>query len=141
MGRTILTEDDVVDAVCSSLEERGWTILARASAMQRGNDIEAERDGVRLIVEAKGAGSSKPGTARYGHVFNRNQVFDHVAKAVLKGLRVASTGTARAALALPDNEDHRREVRQVARALTEVDIGVFWVSDGREVTLEAPWGV
>lgn len=141
MGKAILTEDDVVDAVCSCLTEHGWSILSRATAMQHGHDIEAERDGARLIVEAKGAGSSKAGTARYGLAFNRNQVFDHVAKAVLKALRVASSGGARAAIALPDNEDHRREVGQVARALTTVNVGVFWVTDGRQVKLEAPWGV
>src|SRR5262245_30728507 len=135
----ILTEDVVVDAVCDYLIDRGWTIVTRATAIQHGYDLEAERNGDRLIAEAKGAGSSKSGTARFGLTFSRNQVFDHVAKAILKALRVATLGGALAAIALPDNVDHRREVELVAGALAGAEVGVFWVADDRSVRLEAPW--
>lgn len=94
----------------------------------------------RLVIEAKGAGSSKPGTARYGKAFNRGQVFDHVAKAILKALRVASVGNARAGVALPDNADHRREIDLVRPALHRAGIVVFWVADDRTATIDAPGG-
>jgi len=103
----MITEDDVIDAISDHLVARGWRVLSRATAMQHGDDLVAEKDGQRLEIEAKGAGSSKPGTARYGQHFSKGQVFDHVAKAVFKALRVASAGTALAAIALPDNPDHR----------------------------------
>lgn len=137
----MLTEDDVIDAVRDLLVERGWTIVARATAIQRGHDLVAERQGGRLIIEAKGAGSSKQGTARYGQAFSAGQVFDHVSKAILKALRVAAAGSDRAAVALPDNPHHRNEIAQVHEALDRVDVGVFWVTEVGTVKLEARWEV
>lgn len=133
-----LTEDQVVDAVCRKLSEDGFVIVQRALATQHGVDIEAQKDGQALMIEAKGAGSSKVGTARYGQEFNSNQVFDHVAKAVLKAMRVVSSGRARAGIALPDNAAHRREVEQVAAAVRLAGITVFWVRDDGEVRIDSP---
>ena len=98
----MLTEDDIIDAVRDHLIRHGWNIVARATATQRGYDLVAERGGRRLIVEAKGEGSSKESSARYGQSFNKGQVFDHVAKAILKALRVAVSGANGAAIAVPD---------------------------------------
>jgi hypothetical protein len=131
-----LTEDQVVDAVCRKLAEDGFTIVQRALATQHGVDIEAQKDGVSLLIEAKGAGSSKAGTARYGQEFNSNQVYDHVAKAVLKAMRVVSAGNARAGIALPDNASHRREVDLVAAALQQAGITVFWVGNDGGVRID-----
>jgi Holliday junction resolvase-like predicted endonuclease len=136
---TTLTEDRVIDAVCRKLSEDGYTIIQRASAVQHGYDIVARKDGRDLIIEAKGAGSSKSGTARYGMEFNSGQVFDHVAKAVLKAMRIVSSHTARAGVALPDNQSHRREIEQVAAALRDAGVAVFWVNDRDEVRIDAPW--
>jgi Holliday junction resolvase-like predicted endonuclease len=136
----ILTEDQVVDAVCRKLASDGYSIVHRALATQHGYDIVARKDGVDLIVEAKGAGSSKAGTARYGFEFNSNQVFDHVAKAVLKALRVASSEQARAGIAFPDNARHRREVERVAPALRRAGVAVFWVDNEGNVRTDAPAG-
>ena len=69
----------------------------------------------------------------------RNQVFDHVAKPVLKAMRVVTAGDGRAAVALPDNVDHRREIDQIGNALHTAGIGVFLVSESEEVRLESPW--
>lgn len=135
----MLTEDDVVNKVRDYLVRHGWQIVSRASARQHGIDLVAERDGVTLEVEAKGAGSSKSETARYGKHFNKSQVFDHVAKAVLKALRVTSVGTSLAAIALPDNQDHRNEVKRASLALHRAGIGVFWVSESGAVLVDAPW--
>lgn len=141
MGQAVLTEDAVIDAVRDYLVERRWSIVRRATAMERGDDLVAERSGERLVIEAKGAGSSKEGTARYGKPFSRGQVFDHVAKAILKALRVATSGAARAAIALPDNVDHRREIQLVNESLARLEVGVFWVAMDGGVELESPWHV
>jgi hypothetical protein len=133
-----MTEDQVVDAVCRKLSEDGFVIVQRALATQHGVDIEALKDGVALLIEAKGAGSSKVGTPRYGQEFSSNQVFDHVAKAVLKAMRVVSSGRARAGIALPDNAAHRREVEQVAPALRHAGVTVFWADDEGGVRVDAP---
>ncbi|MBI5491830.1 MAG: hypothetical protein HY893_02730 [Deltaproteobacteria bacterium] len=126
----ILTEDEVIDAVIGFLRGEGWEISSRATAKakQRGYDIEATRGTERLIVEAKGAGSSIDGSPRHGHEFDRTQVFDHVAKAILKALRVVAGHSGRAAVAFPDNKNHREEVKQVHEALMTLGIIIFWVS-------------
>jgi Holliday junction resolvase-like predicted endonuclease len=135
----MLTEDQVVDAVCQFLQEEGYKIIQRATATQRGHDIVAQKGGIDLVIEAKGAGSSKAGTARFGMEFNSSQVFTHVAKAVLKAMRIVSSGPRRAGVALPNTEIHRREIDQVATALRKAGIGVFWVSEPAAVQLDAPW--
>ena len=133
------TEDQVIDAVSEYLESRSWRVITRATAIQRGDDLVVERNSERLIIEAKGAGSSKVGTARYGKTFNKGQVFDHVAKAVLKALRVITVGEARAGVALPGDAAHRGEVAKIRAALEWLDIVVFWVDERGTVTVEAQW--
>lgn len=134
-------EDDVVNAVVELLEKRGWTIESVAYAHERGDDIVAAKGGVRLRVEVKGAGSSKSGTKRYGLPFTGNQVGSHVGVAVVRALRWASGGDYRAALAFPDNTHHRAQVDAITPALAKVGIGVFWVTEGMQVTLNSPWNL
>jgi hypothetical protein len=129
----VLTEDEVVDAVCGWLRANGYEITQQLLATQRGFDIVARKDGVGLVVEAKGAGSSKAHTARHGKEFDSGQVFSHVAKAVLKALRVVSEGESRGAIALPDNVAHRKEVAQIQTALANAGVIVFWVDEQRHV--------
>ena len=123
----MLTEDQVVDAVRSHLEQEGWLIRSFAHAHQHGDDVVAEREGRRLVVEAKGEGSSKEGTRRYGRPFTRNQVGTHVAVATYRALTVVSRGE-EAAIALPENDHHLRAVQSTATALNRLGIRVFWVS-------------
>jgi hypothetical protein len=132
----ILTEDEVIDAVIRFLKDDGWAIVSRCRASERGEDIVASRNFQRLVVEAKGAGSSKPDTNRYGDEFNKGQVFDHVGKAVLESLRVVGRRDTSAAIALPDNDSHRAEIAQVEDALRKLGISVFWVSVDGVVRLD-----
>lgn len=97
----MLTENDVIEAVCAELSRRGWKTKSTATTRERGDDIVAEKGEAMLLIEAKGATSSKPTTARHGLEFNSGQVHAHVAVAVLRALRVASEGEARAGLAWP----------------------------------------
>jgi len=136
----MLTEDEVIDAVIGFLKGAGWEIRSRATAEQHGYDIEAARRAECLIVEAKGAGSSKAHTNRYGREFSRGQVFDHVAKAILKALRVVAGREAHAAVAFPDNKNHREEVEQVHEALMTLGIKVFWVSADGTVRVDGRKG-
>lgn len=133
---SVLTEDQIINAVRGFLERDGWSVQSQASASEHGDDLVATRNGVRLVTEAKGAGSSKPGTIRYGKEFSGKQVFDHVAKAILKALRVVSGVGTRAAIALPDNDHHRKEVEGVSPALKKLGVGVFWVSSDRKVRFD-----
>jgi hypothetical protein len=68
--------------------DRDYTILHRSYATQHGYDIIAlSRNGVELIIEAKGQTSSIKDTNRYGKEFTPSQKFDHVSKAVIKALQ------------------------------------------------------
>ena len=133
---SFLYEDDVVRATMRYLVARGWTIESFCLAHQRGDDIVATRSGERLIVEAKGAGSSKEGTKRFGQAFDGKQVGTHVAVAVHRALGVWSGGAAFAGLAFPDNAHHRSKVAPVLPALAELGITVFWVSAEGQASAE-----
>jgi len=144
----VLYEDDVVEAVCRHLERNDYVIRQSLTSVQHGHDIIADKQGDptwTLYVEAKGEGSSKATTARYGSPFNSGQVFDHVAKAVLKALRVASWGTteppSRAGIALPENAAHVKEIEMVSRALRNAGVAVFWVGQDKRVHVESPWPI
>lgn len=135
----VLLEDDVVDAVVAFLGSKGWVIESTAHAHERGDDIVAFKGDERLLVEAKGAGSSKVTTRRYGEHFTGNQVASHIGVAVVRALRWASNGNERPALAFPDNPHHRSRVKDIAPALAHVGVGIFWVAEDRQVELQAPW--
>lgn len=66
----MLTEGAVINLLCEHLVADGWKVVSRAMPDQRGTDVVATRAGVRLEVEAKGEGSSKAHTARFGKPFN-----------------------------------------------------------------------
>lgn len=135
----MLTENDIVSSVCTYLEERGWTIASRCDTGQRGTDIVAERDGQRLLVEAKGGTSSKDFTNRFGKPFSPSQVSDHVANAVFTALELRSREPdSLVAVALPDDKGHRRFVDVVEPSLERLGIGAFWVSGDRVVSV---WGL
>jgi hypothetical protein len=138
----MLFENEVVDAVAAFIRHHGWVIESMAHAHQRGDDIAATKGDWRLLVEAKGASSSKPGTSRYGRAFTSNQVGSHVGVAVLRALRWASIEGVRPALAFPDNPHHRAHVDPIATSLTTLGVAVFWVSEAtHDVLPQAPWPV
>jgi hypothetical protein len=130
----VLTEDAVIRAVRDHLVAGGWQIVSQAAPDQHGVDLAAVRNGTRLEVEAKGGGSSKPHTARYGQPFTTAQVRVHVGEAVLTALKVVATGTARAAVAFPDTPRHRAQAGPVESVLHRLGIAVYWVCEDGSVT-------
>ena len=130
----MLYEDDVVAAVVAHLRADGWEIESTALAKQHGDDIVATRNAERLVVEAKGEGSSKSHTTRFGSPFTKQQASVHIAVALLRSMRVISEGTSSAAIALPSVDSHRREVDRVAPALLLAGIRVYWVDPDMRVT-------
>jgi hypothetical protein len=126
----LLTEDDVVNAVCAYLETLGWEIVVRATTTQRGPDIVARREpGHELVVEAKGATSARRGSPRFGRPFDSAQVRVHVAEALYVAATTLAHGnpTQRAAVALPDDVLHHRFIDAIAPLLRRLEIAVFWV--------------
>jgi hypothetical protein len=141
---TELTENDVVGAVCCFVQHHGWRIESRASTTERGVDVVARSpNGALLRVEAKGATSSKAGTARRGKSFTPAQIKTHVSRAFFTAAASVGPATARrptrSAMALPETQHHRLLIDQIHAALAELEIGVFWVQSLDAVRLDAPW--
>lgn len=86
----MIYEDQVVAAVVAHLRRDGWNVESTALATQHGDDIVATRHDERLVVEAKGEGSSKAHTKRFGSPFTNQQASVHIAVAVLRSMRVVS---------------------------------------------------
>lgn len=136
-----LTENDVVALVASYLAENGWQILSQASTTERGVDIEASKDSLRLAVEAKGATSASQGTARFGKPFDRNQVRSHVSRAFFTAASALSCEESRrTAMAFPDTPNHREFVTTIDQAIRQLQIGIFWVTPDA-VELSGEWHV
>lgn len=131
----LLTEDEVVAAVREHLSEAGWEIRAWALATEQGDDIVAEKEGRRLIIEAKGEGSSKSHTARFGSSFTSNQVNNHVSRAVYRALRTLAEGSG-AGVAFPDGPLHRNAMGAVLPVTSKLGISVFWVNRLGQVSVE-----
>ena len=142
----MLTEPDVVDAVCSFLHSWGYEILQKLEPVQRGYDIIAVKHGTPdrvLYIEAKGGTSSKPETARYGKPFNGAQIRVHVAEALYNAVAILVTtdpnAEIRAGIALPVTDKHQLLIKRIAPALAQLNIAVLWVAEDRQVQVASPW--
>lgn len=135
-----LNENEVVEAVCKHLEARGMTDVKSCTTKQQGYDIIARYpDSDRLlIIEAKGATSARPGSARFEAGFSRNQVRAHVAKAFYAAAAALQkeAGKADAAIALPDTENHRHFVAAIKSSLKHLGISVLWVNSVGDIDTE-----
>lgn len=97
----MLTESQVIDAVCRHLRRKGWRIVSRCNKSERGDDVVAEykADGRLALIEAKGETSSKKHTNRFGMAFNSRQVSSHVSRAFFRAAQTVGSRT-RGAIAL-----------------------------------------
>jgi Holliday junction resolvase-like predicted endonuclease len=128
----MITENDVIDLLCSYLRQEGYEIVQCLNTGQKGVDVIAKKAKLTYYVEAKGETSSKQHTNRYGKAFSANQIKSHVSRAVLSAMTILNSQPAshhtRAAVALPDTTGHRTLIKTIAKPLTDLGILVFWVS-------------
>ena len=129
----MLHENIIVDHVCDHLSRLDWTVESRCHERQRGDDIVAHRGPLRLRVEAKGEGSADPSSNRAGLAFSRGQVIDHVGKAFYRAAAIRDQGD-QAAMAFPDNANHREAVSRITASISDLGITVFWVDPAGTVT-------
>jgi hypothetical protein len=139
----MLSEGDVIAAVCRELRLRGYEITQQLSTSQKGYDIVAvKRAGhvSTIYVEAKGETSSRSGSGRYGKAFDASQVRDHVGAALYKAcVALGEYPAARAAVALPDTPRHRSSEAAIHLSLIALGVGLMWVRPDRTVVADAPW--
>jgi hypothetical protein len=134
-----MNENDVIAGICGYLEEHGYEIRQRLHTTQQGVDIIARElvSGRDLVIEAKGATSSREGSPRFGKEFTGTQVFDRVAKGVFTTLELRAEYPDRAqtdvALAVPDSSGFRRYLEPVKHELSAAGLRVFLV--GHDLTV------
>lgn len=129
----MLSENHVIDAVCDHLVGGGYVIKSRAYTTFRGHDIHATKPGeADLLVEAKGEGSNNRKSNRFGKIFTKNQVNDHVGRALIRAFHNKAKRFD-SAIAFPDNSDHRNEVIPILSLLKMAGLRVFLVSSALRV--------
>lgn len=132
----MLTENDVISAACSKIQELGFNIVQSLHTSEKGIDIIARKDEVTLYVEAKGETSASLTSSRYGKPFNPNQIDSHISRALLTGCKLIhqkQNEVFKVAIALPDNAGHRKVINQIQTVLDTLGIVMIWVSKDRVV--------
>ncbi len=136
----MLTENDVVSAVCFKLKEMDFEIRQALHTSEKGIDIIAYKDNYTLFIEAKGETSASKLSSRYGKPFNQNQIKNHIGKALLAVSRIISehkdSRDIGVAIALPDNGGHRKIISEIEYTLKKLGIYVFWVKDVNTVEIK-----
>ena len=133
----MIYEDFVIGSVARHLAERNYETLEQANVNKSGIDLIMKQRVTkeRIFVEAKGQGSSKPKSNRYGQEFTESQVFDCVAKAVFKAMETQNredfTESDISCVAFPLTEKFRRWQSKIRPKLAMMHIVTFWVeADG-----------
>jgi hypothetical protein len=138
-------EGNIQAAVVTHLAATGWRIrrVADTASSEHGVDIEAERDGERLMIEVKGYPSStyargeRKGTAKPASV--GAQARTYFSNALLSGVLMRAEGpAARVVLAFPDVPTFSNLGRWVAGPLAAAGIEVWLVSEDGTVTETPP---
>jgi hypothetical protein len=134
-----LDENEIITAVCSHLERKGFTVKQRLHTTEQGVDIIAiDPTTARThYIEAKGGTSSRDGSARFGKEYTQSQVFDRVAKGVFTALELRAAHPNRetevVCLAVPDVRFFRRYLTPVAPQLAAAGLQVLFVSADHSV--------
>jgi hypothetical protein len=124
-----MNENQIVEAVCEFIEQQGGVIRQRLTTDEQGVDIIAEFLGEDCYIEAKGATSADPNSARFGMPFTRSQIFDRVSKGFYTAacLRQQHPGNSIVGLALPDTPVFREFALAVEEPANHLRIRFFWV--------------
>lgn len=134
----MLNENQIVDIVCNYLSKSGYEIERSSTTYDKGYDIVASNTkGVKLIIEAKGATSSKSSSNRFNKEFDRKQVVNHVSRALYSTVKVINKyPDYEVGIALPHNEFHIKAIKDIQNVIDLLKIKVFWVTENRDVILE-----
>lgn len=134
-----LTENDILEAVQRFLADRGYVIHQVRTTSQHGTDLVATSpNGKTCYVEAKGATSSKPGSARYDRQFTGSQARTHIAVAILKAfqlLQLHGGESTEVVIAIPNDRSHASIIASVSQPLRQSGVTVLFVNNDRSVEM------
>lgn len=137
-------EGNVVDALANYLTKQGWVITAKANThlKERGVDLQAQREGSTLLVEAKGYPSKfyrDPLKAMAVKPTNPiNQAQQWYSHALLKVMRLqTSYPDAVVALAFPDFPRYRTLFDETRGGLEKLGIAFILIAEDGQAHI---WG-
>lgn len=131
----MLTENDIVEAVCLYLLKSGYEIKQKLTTTQTGIDIIATNScGTTCFVEAKGATSSKRESSKFGKEFNKSQVKVHVGVALVAAFKVLNEfPNSESLIALPNNINHKSLIDNMRHPIQRSGISVLLIDDNLAV--------
>jgi len=124
----LLTENEVVDAMCHWLKAGGFRIESCCKDNKPGDDIHAiDRHGRNLFIECKGA------VSRSGNPLNQ---WRNVSGSFFNAVRDAVVIRPRDVhgIAVPDIPEAHELLDRLTETLNNLRIAVFWVSDASQVS-------
>ena len=117
------------------LSAEGWTIEDFCLGQTRGCDIVAVRNGVKMLVEVKGARASDDSPTKKRAYFDSGQIKTHFGKAIVKIMDDKHANPdAHFAIAHPNDVLIRNAIGHLTPALKALDIKHYWVSNDGTVT-------
>ena len=131
-----LTEDRTIELLLNHLKANEWIIISYCLGQQRGYDIVAERNGVKLYVEVKGARASDGSPTKKRKYFDSGQIKDHMGKAIVKSMETQNSfPNAKVAIAQPYDELIKKVIGKI---IPNIKLGIihFWVKSNGEVIEE-----
>ncbi|GIU70431.1 MAG: hypothetical protein KatS3mg002_1667 [Candidatus Woesearchaeota archaeon] len=133
-NENILSENEVVELLVKWLQNDNWIVKKKALGYQHGNDIEAERNGEQLIIEAKGI---KPNDSKKSHIFNNTQIQVHFGKALIKIMEEQTKNpSALTGIAQPNDETIKQTLKFCLPQVKKLNIILFWVNQDGEIIVE-----
>ena len=144
----MLSEIDVINAVCKKLESLGYAIRQSNKTTEHVIDIIAVKGGtlpIELYIEAKGEMSIKSGTTRAGKKLDSADMQSNVAEALYKTVAILSLKAEHdqvmAGMAFPDNPEYREYVQIIEPVLNQLGIAIFWARQKSSVEIVSAWGI
>ena len=125
-----LTEDEVVRILSKQLEIEGWEITKQCFGQTKGNDIEATKEGVNLIVEAKGAKSNDYSPTKKRDYFDSGQIKSHFGRALVKIMsEIEKNPENTYAIAHPADDLIKKTIGKLIPQLEKLNIKHYWVKN------------
>jgi hypothetical protein len=133
-NENILSENEVVNYLADWLQKQNWKITKKALNYQHGNDIEAEKNRDKLIIEAKGA---KPNNPKKTHTFNATQIQVHFGKALVKIMEQQTLfPNAQTGIAQPDAAIIKETLKVCLPQVKNLGIKLYWVQKDGKILVE-----
>lgn len=137
----MIDENKMVDIISLYLDEQGFDIIGKCNTKQKGTDIEAQKQNIKLLLEVKGETSSMD-SSKKGTPFKSSQILTRVGKAVVKVMELRdeykvnnNTHDTIVGIALPSNKEYNKRISRIKSSLDELKIIVIWY-DGEIVEVE-----